>query len=355
MSDSQIGIALKNVAKLYGSVRAIDSIDLELPKGKFVCLLGPSGCGKTTLLRLIAGLESLDHGEVIFNGRPVQDIAPHQRNFGMVFQSLALFPHLNVAQNIAYALKIRGQSAAQRDARVKALLELVHLPDVGNRRISQLSGGQRQRIAIARALAIEPELFLLDEPLSALDAKLREAMQIELRQLQKQLKITTLVVTHDQREAMTMADHVVIMQEGKILQSGPPLEIYRKPVNSFVADFIGSSNIIPCTVVGNNQVDAMDNTITVAELPTELRQGEAAVLCIRPEDIGITQPAHDSDVMVSASVAFIRDLGSQVDVMLTYKNIELTASMSPKNIPDIQIGSRVKLVLTPDVCRVLPV
>ena len=354
MSDNQIGIALKNVAKLYGSVRAIDSVDLELPKGKFVCLLGPSGCGKTTLLRLIAGLESLDHGEVVFNGRPIQDIPPHQRNFGMVFQSLALFPHLTVAQNVAYALKIRGQNAAQRNARVNSLLELVHLPDVGNRRISQLSGGQRQRIAIARALAIEPELFLLDEPLSALDAKLREAMQIELRQLQRQLGITTIVVTHDQREAMTMADHVVIMQEGKVLQSGPPLDIYRKPVNSFVADFIGSSNIIPCTVAGDNQVEAMDNIITVAELPAELRKGDAAVLCIRPEDIGITEAAHGTDASVSATVVFIRDLGSQVDVMLTYKNIELTVSMSPKNIPDIKIGSRVRLVLAPDVCRVLP-
>ncbi|MCB1719832.1 MAG: ATP-binding cassette domain-containing protein, partial [Candidatus Competibacteraceae bacterium] len=197
----------------------------------------------TTLLRLIAGLETPDQGQVLLDGKDLTATPAHQRNFGMVFQSLALFPHLNVADNIAYGLRLRGLDSARCRQRVEELLALVQLPGVAARAINQLSGGQRQRVAIARALALEPHVFLLDEPLSALDAKLRETMQVELRLLQQRLGITTIVVTHDQREAMTMADQVVVMSQGEVQQVGAPLDIYRNPQTTFVADFIGTSNL----------------------------------------------------------------------------------------------------------------
>ena len=212
-----------------------------------ICLLGPSGCGKTTLLRCIAGLETPTAGRIWLDGQDLTDAPAHKRNFGMVFQSLALFPHLSVGENIAYGLRIRGVDQRARSQRAEELLELVRLPGVIDRPVSQLSGGQRQRVAIARALALNPKLFLLDEPLSALDAKLREAMQIELRLLQRRLGISTIVVTHDQREAMTMADIVVVMDHGRVQQVASPLDTYRSPSNAFVADFIGISNLVPGT------------------------------------------------------------------------------------------------------------
>src|SRR5262245_987914 len=238
------GLRLEQVGKSFGHVAAVSDVDLEFPNGKFVCLLGPSGCGKTTLLRLIAGLELPTTGRILLDGADLTHTPAHKREFGMVFQSLALFPHLTVGENIAYALNIRGADKAARRKRADELLELVRLPGVADRHVSQLSGGQRQRVAIARALALNPKLFLLDEPLSALDAKLREAMQVELRLLQQRLGISTIVVTHDQREAMTMADIVVIMDRGKVQQVAAPLDTYRNPANAFVADFIGISNLI---------------------------------------------------------------------------------------------------------------
>ena len=200
------GLVLDHLTKRFGALTAVDDVELAVAHGTFVCLLGPSGCGKTTLLRMIAGLEEPSAGRILLDAEDITRLDAHRRDFGMVFQSLALFPHLNVRENIAYPLRIRGAVWAEQRARVDELLDLVHLPGFADRAISQLSGGQRQRVAIARALARSPRLFLLDEPLSALDAKLREAMQVELRQLQRRLDITTIVVTHDQREAMTMAD-----------------------------------------------------------------------------------------------------------------------------------------------------
>ena len=218
-----------------------------VPHGTFVCLLGPSGCGKTTLLRMIAGLEEPSGRRHRARRRGHHAVPTHKRNLGMVFQSLALFPHLSVGDNISYPLRIRGASREEQNQRVDELLEAGPSPGYADRPVAKLSGGQRQRVAIARALALSPKLFLLDEPLSALDAKLREAMQVELRQLQQQLGITTIVVTHDQREAMTMADLVVVMGNGKIRQAASPIEIYRKPADAFVADFIGSTNLLDVT------------------------------------------------------------------------------------------------------------
>ncbi|HEY9536804.1 MAG TPA: ABC transporter ATP-binding protein, partial [Kiloniellaceae bacterium] len=238
------GLVLEGISKNFGELTAVDDVSLAVPHGTFVCLLGPSGCGKTTLLRMVAGLEVPSAGRILLDGADMTPVPTHKRDFGMVFQSLALFPHLNVADNIAYALRIRGVAAQERRRRVEELLSLVHLDGYAGRPVAKLSGGQRQRVAIARALAVSPKLFLLDEPLSALDAKLREAMQVELRQLQQKLGITTIVVTHDQREAMTMADLVVVMGEGQIRQAAAPIEIYRRPSDTFVADFIGSTNLL---------------------------------------------------------------------------------------------------------------
>jgi putative spermidine/putrescine transport system ATP-binding protein len=236
-------VQIENVTKKYGDFIAVDGVTVNIPDGSFVCLLGPSGCGKTTLLRLIAGLEDLSGGSLSVGGVDYSKVPAHKREFGMVFQSLALFPHLTVAENIAYPLKIRGVNASDRRVRALELLDLVKLPDIADRQVHQLSGGQRQRVAIARGLAIDPKVFLLDEPLSALDANLREHLQIELRQLQKALGVTTIVVTHDQREAMSMADTVIVMKAGKVQQVGTPVEIYRNPANAFVANFIGVSNL----------------------------------------------------------------------------------------------------------------
>jgi len=260
-------LSLEGVSKRFGSVTAVDDVDLAIPEGRLVCFLGPSGCGKTTLLRLIAGLEEPSAGRVRLGGEDITALPAHRRNLGMVFQSLALFPHLDVAENITYGLRIQGMGRAQRRQRAAELLELVRLPGMASRHAAQLSGGQRQRVAIARALAIEPRLFLLDEPLSALDAKLREEMQIELRLLQQRLNVTTILVTHDQREAMTMADLVAVMNEGRIQQLGSPLEIYRQPANAFVAEFIGTSNLLHAEVSGGGRLSVLGHALQVEHLP----------------------------------------------------------------------------------------
>ena len=258
------GLVLEGITKHFGSFTAVDDVSLAVPHGTFVCLLGPSGCGKTTLLRMIAGLENPSAGRILLDGADMTEVPTHKRDFGMVFQSLALFPHLNVADNVAYALRIRGVGAQERRRRIDELLSLVDLSGYAQRPVSKHTGRQRQRVAIFRALAVSPKLFLLDEPLSALDAKLREAMQVELRQLQQRLGITTIVVTHDQREAMTMADLVVVMGEGRIRQAAPPIEVYRRPADSFVADFIGSTNLLD--VVRNGQGSAMGAGIALPGL-----------------------------------------------------------------------------------------
>jgi putative spermidine/putrescine transport system ATP-binding protein len=345
-------VSVQNLSKSFGNFKAVDDVSIDIPDGSFVCLLGPSGCGKTTLLRLIAGLEALTSGDLLIDGVTQNDIPAHKRNFGMVFQSLALFPHLSVAENIAYPLKIRGADKQTQRERVSELLELVKLPDVEHRRVHQLSGGQRQRVAIARGLAISPKLFLLDEPLSALDAKLREHMQIELRLLQKQLDITTIVVTHDQREAMTMADIVIIMDKGKILQSGSPIEIYRKPVNGFVADFIGMSNLLPCEIVSDTEVKVFDQSIFLTEkIDSELSKDSNAILSARPEDLTIVsaEDAHD----IKAEVSFIRDLGSSIEILFRVQDCELLAVCSPRNRPEIAIGQQVAIKFNSDLLTVM--
>ncbi|HSO48366.1 MAG TPA: ABC transporter ATP-binding protein [Rhizobiaceae bacterium] len=238
-------VTFSKVSRHFGSVRAVDSVDLEIAVGEFFAMLGPSGSGKTTCLRLVAGFEQPTSGHIEIFGETAEGVPPWRRNVNTVFQDYALFPHLSVEDNVAYGLMIKGVGVAERRREANAALEMVRLPGYGSRRPAQLSGGQRQRVALARALVNKPRVLLLDEPLGALDLKLREQMQEELKALQRQLGITFVFVTHDQGEALSMADRVAVFNDGKIMQVGTPAEIYRRPASRFVADFVGSSNVLP--------------------------------------------------------------------------------------------------------------
>ena len=343
-------VSIQGLSKTFGSFKAVDNVSVEIPDGSFVCLLGPSGCGKTTLLRMLAGLEEISAGELLVGGASYRQVPTHRRDFGMVFQSLALFPHLSVAENIAYPLRIRGVPAGERRARALELLELIRLPGVADRKIHQLSGGQRQRVAIARGLAINPKVFLLDEPLSALDANLREHMQIELRTLQRKLGVTTIVVTHDQREAMSMADIVIVMRDGKVQQVGPPMEIYRNPANAFVAGFIGVSNLLKGRVEGRNfHLPQTVIALSDDDILSENLTGEA-VLSVRPEDIAVTQGPGDG---LAGTVSFIRDLGASVEILVQVDGQEITAICTPNRRPAVSVGDRVGLTIHQGRSKVL--
>ena len=347
------GLALDSISKRFGPLTAVEDVDLDLPAGKFISFLGPSGCGKTTLLRLIAGLETPSSGRVMLDDRDITALPTHQRNIGMVFQSLALFPHLNVRNNITYGLRIRGMSKAECRRRAGELLDMVRLPGVEERDIKQLSGGQRQRVAMARALALEPTLFLLDEPLSALDAKLREEMQVELRMLQERLGITTIIVTHDQREAMTMSDLVVVMSTAKVQQVGPPLEIYRSPATAFVADFIGSSNLVDAACVDVATVCIGESEFTVPAVPEGARAGDALTLTIRPEDVHILPSGDGATNRLPGRVSFVRDVGASVEFFVRCGDIEVVSISAPKDRPQARPGDEVMVELPAESCVVV--
>ncbi|MBR9827976.1 MAG: putative 2-aminoethylphosphonate ABC transporter ATP-binding protein, partial [Oceanospirillales bacterium] len=249
MNTSTPYLQIEHLRKSFGSFTALDDISLDIQEGEFVCFLGPSGCGKTTLLRAIAGLEQQEEGAIVQAGQDVSVLPPQQRDFGIVFQSYALFPNLTVNDNIAYGLANMKIPRRERQQRVQGLLDQIHLPDIGDKFPGQLSGGQQQRVALARALATEPGLLLLDEPLSALDARVRLHLRNEICALQRKLGITTIMVTHDQDEALTMADRIVVMDHGRIAQIGTPEEIYQQPATEFVARFVGSMNLLPARVL----------------------------------------------------------------------------------------------------------
>jgi putative spermidine/putrescine transport system ATP-binding protein len=349
---AMFGLRLDHLSKRYQGQLAVDDVSLSVPQGQFVCFLGPSGCGKTTLMRMIAGLEAPSEGAILLNGRDITSEAPNVRRFGMVFQSLALFPHLSVGDNVAFSLRLQGRDARERRERVAELLRLVRLPGLEKRAISELSGGQRQRVAIARALAQEPQVFLLDEPFSALDAKLREEMQAELRQLQAELKITTILVTHDQREAMALADSIVVMGEGRIQQQGAPADIYRAPANRFVANFIGLSNLLAVEVLDGQTVRLGD---TVLEVASTLTPAGAAMLSIRPENVRLADPAlprGDSNV-VGARITSVRDMGSNLEVRLECEGRSLMTVVQPREWIGVGAGQMAHVWLPKDHCRVL--
>ena len=275
-------ITVRRLAKSYGLVRALDDVDLDVRSGEFLTLLGPSGSGKTTLLMVLAGFVRPDHGSVRFGGTEVVRAAPHKRNVGMVFQNYALFPHMTVAGNIAFPLRMRRVGKAEAARRVEQALELVQLPGFGARHVSQLSGGQRQRIALARAIVFEPRILLMDEPLSALDKQLRDRMQIELRNLHDRLGMTTVCVTHDQREALTMSDRIAVIDQGRIMQLDSPQSIYERPANRFVAEFIGESAFLPITE-SDGDYFLGDQKLKLTVRPT----ANVTLLMLRPERLHI--------------------------------------------------------------------
>jgi putative spermidine/putrescine transport system ATP-binding protein len=341
------GLAIQSVTKRFGDFNAVDDVSLSVPHGTFVCLLGPSGCGKTTLLRMVAGLEEPTAGTIALDGADITQVPTHKRNFGMVFQSLALFPHLSVGDNIAYALRIRGAPKDEQKKRADELLKLVHLPGFADRPVAKLSGGQRQRVAIARALALSPKLFLLDEPMSALDAKLRESMQVELRQLQQRLGITTIVVTHDQREAMTMADLVVVMGEGRIRQAAAPIEIYRKPADAFVADFIGSTNLLEAVADSAGRATILGGAVAGLALPSGVAK---ASVSIRPEDVRLGAPGSGA---VDGTVTFVRDLGATIETYVETAGTTIVAVTTPRERVDVAAGDKVGVILPAESCVVV--
>ena len=281
MKDNNI-IELKGITKSYGKDTILDNLSLNIKKNEFLTLLGPSGCGKTTTLKIIAGFETADSGQVVFENNIINDIPPYERQLNTVFQKYALFPHMNVYENIAFGLKLKKMPKDVIDQKVKEMLKLVALEGYENRDIEALSGGQQQRVAIARALVNEPKVLLLDEPLGALDMKLRKGMQIELKRIQQKLGITFIFVTHDQEEALTMSDTIVVMNKGEIQQMGSPEDIYNEPANSFVAKFIGESNIVDGTMLDDFKVEFAGRIFNCVDKGFE--KNEAIEVVIRPED-----------------------------------------------------------------------
>jgi len=307
-------LEIKGLHKQFGSFKALEEIELAVKRGEFVVLLGPSGCGKTTLLRTIAGLERQDRGQILHAGKDISSLSPAARDYGIVFQSYALFPNLNVGQNVAYGLNNRRAGREAFKHRVDEMLALVGLPGTENKFPSQLSGGQQQRIALARALATRPDLLLLDEPLSALDAIERLRLRSEIRSLQQTLGVTTIMVTHDQEEALAMADRIVVMKNGRIQQVGNPHEIYRSPCNDFVADFIGRGNMIEATAVDTEHVEYGGLKLRSA---SELNPGNRYRFSIRPEDIRLLAPLDHSENSFFATVDKCEFLGAFSLVSMT--------------------------------------
>ncbi|MGB1953623.1 MAG: ABC transporter ATP-binding protein [Candidatus Puniceispirillum sp.] len=284
MKNSSLNISIANITKKYGDFFALNDVSLDVTSGEFLTLLGPSGSGKTTLLMVLAGFTSPDHGSVKFGDEEVVLKPPHLRGIGMVFQNYALFPHMNVEQNVGYPQKLRGVSAADTKTSVEEALATVKLDGLGHRRVDELSGGQRQRVALARAIVFKPQILLMDEPLSALDKKLREEMQIELRQLHDSLNMTTVYVTHDQKEALTMSDRIAVINDGQLQQLGSPNDIYQKPNNAFIADFIGESSLVPVAVKNKKAVLGKADVLVNHKVE---KDGDF-LLVIRPEKLFLT-------------------------------------------------------------------
>ncbi len=289
-------VIIKDAVKRYGDFTALKGVSLDIGEGEFFTLLGPSGCGKTTLLRMIAGFNSIEGGEFYFGDKLINAVPAHKRDIGMVFQNYAIFPHLTVEENVAYGLKARRVPSAEIAPRVKEALELVQIDHLAKRKPSELSGGQQQRVALARAFVIEPSVLLMDQPLSNLDAKLRVQMRSVIKKLQRKLGITTIYVTHDQEEALAISDRIAVMKEGVIMQCGTPREIYAKPQNPFVAGFIGVSNFLDCTIGAGGEVTVEGQKITV---PVKSAYTGPAKLSARPEQLSFTKSGLPGEILFS--------------------------------------------------------
>ncbi len=337
-------IELKDIRMSFDSEVVLDGINLAIKDGEFVTFLGPSGCGKTTTLRIIAGFESPDCGDVFFEGKKINAVPAHKRNINTIFQRYALFPHLNVYENIAFGLKVRKVPKTEIPKMIEETLELVNLKGLEKRRIDTLSGGQQQRVAIARAIINRPKLLLLDEPLSALDLKLRKDMQVELKNLQKQTGITFIFVTHDQEEALSMSDTVVVMDKGKIQQIGSPTDIYNEPKNAFVADFIGESNIIDGVMKKDFLVEI--NKKEFACLDSGFKDNEDVDVVIRPEDVDIVPPVKGMLEGVVTSVTF---LGVHYEIIVDINNFKWMIQTTDCH----EVGETVGLYIEPDAIHIM--
>jgi spermidine/putrescine ABC transporter ATP-binding subunit len=348
-------IEVRDVIKRFGPVAAVDGVSLQIAEGELFTLLGPSGCGKTTLLRLIAGFYRPDGGAVVFGGRVVNDVPPHARNIGMVFQNYALWPHMTVFQNVAYGLRLRRLGAADVRDRVGEGLRKVNLAGLEARYPGQLSGGQQQRVALARALVLNPDILLLDEPLSNLDAKVRVQVRAEIRKLQQELGITTVYVTHDQEEALSLSDRVAVMRDGRVLQLGRPRELYERPRTRFVADFVGTNNLVPGTVNGRDGEALVVGTALGpirARAASGVGPGQACVLAIRPENV--TVGGTDGN-RVTGRVTLVAYLGNtlryDVDAGGTALKADIRDAWHHEPLP---VGTQVTLAFPPSVTLALP-
>jgi len=340
-------IQLRNVGKRWGSFVGVDNFDLTIADKEFLVLLGPSGCGKTTTMRMIAGLEDVTEGEILVDGKVINELEPKDRDVAMVFQSYALYPNMNVYENIRFPLRVRGIDPATHDEKVRRASAMVELDDFLHRKPAELSGGQRQRVALARAIVREPNVFLMDEPLSNLDAKLRVSTRAQIKNLSHELAVTTIYVTHDQIEAMTLADRVVVMKGGVVQQVGSPTDIYDKPANAFVASFIGDNNIIESARIADaGRVEIFDQSLAVDHMPEDVPPGTEVTLSIRPEDVEVQEASHGSlegENIVTAQVDFVRDLGFEVETYLHVGDHHIKAKWMPKENPAIKEGDTVHL------------
>jgi iron(III) transport system ATP-binding protein len=357
IGDTAPYLRIEHLSKRFGAFTALEDVSLEIFEREFVCFLGPSGCGKTTLLRAIAGLDIQSSGRIAQAGRDISALPPSERDFGIVFQSYALFPNLTVARNIAYGLESRRARRAEIEQRVAELLDLVGLGDQGAKYPAQLSGGQQQRVALARALAPSPGLLLLDEPLSALDAKVRARLRHEVRALQRRIGVTTIMVTHDQEEALTMADRIVVMNHGVIEQVGPPVEIYREPATRFVADFIGTMNFLPGLVADGGRVCIADLEFNLPERINGFPAGTPVTLAVRPEDLMVQAAPSDRPNTVQATVAELEFLGSFFRADLALEGLAeqrccADFSINMMRREAIAIGQRLNVTLPAERLRV---
>ena len=314
-------LEVRNVSKWFGDTLAVDDVTFDVHDGEFLFLIGPSGCGKTTTLRMIGGYERATSGEIAIRGRVVNDVPLEKRNIGMVFQSYALFPHMTVTRNVEYGLRMRRVPASERNERVREVLDLVELSDLGERYPAQLSGGQRQRVALGRVIAYQPDILLLDEPLANLDKRLRDVMRVELKKLQEKVGITTVYVTHDQEEALTMADRLVVMEGGRMLQIGSPKELYNSPGTSFVATFLGETSsfrgAVESDVDGVAHVVMDDGFRATFRHREDVSVGDRVMVSIRPEAVAITtEPPDGKENVVTGVVDFASYLGSHVVYMI---------------------------------------
>jgi putative spermidine/putrescine transport system ATP-binding protein len=349
-------LELTGVQKRFGEVAAVENFDLAAERGEFVSFLGPSGCGKTTTLRMIAGFEHPTGGSITLDGNDITYRPPNQRNVGMVFQSYALFPNMSVAGNIGFGLRVRKRSGADIKKRVAELLDLIHLEGRGDRYPYQLSGGQQQRVALARALAIEPQVLLLDEPLSALDAKIRIILRKEIRTIQRQLGITTVYVTHDQEEALSLSDRVVVMSEGRIEQIGAPADIYNFPATPFVASFVGTLNLVAVPVIdaADRRVSIAGQEIQAAKPIEAARSGGTVTVAIRPESIELGEGGGSNRLV--GTVEDVSFLGSIVRTRVRIKGSDTTVSLDTFNDPNVAppaIDALVTISFPPEACLVI--